>query len=131
MDEREIEHRGEYCDVVAEDGEELIAVDGATGKVSVYNHFDVEGYCGGPVASSIAQFAALLRIYSTYYYDATPAELADAERALRGWAQEHSDDGRTARVKPCRVSAGRSAEGRGGGGRPGARGRGAVPLAGE
>ncbi|WP_371501673.1 SUKH-4 family immunity protein [Kitasatospora sp. NBC_00374] len=81
--------RGEYSYVIAKDGERLVALDGRTGEVSLFNPDRWEGdYYYGVMASSAERFAALLRLYSTYYYGATPAELADAARTLRDWAIE-------------------------------------------
>ncbi|MEV7179957.1 SUKH-4 family immunity protein [Kitasatospora sp. NPDC093679] len=81
--------RGEFCYLIAKDLERLIVVDGATGRVGLYDPDRYEGdYDSGPVASSVEQFAALLRLYASFYYGATAAELADAERALRVWAEE-------------------------------------------
>ncbi|MFJ1705054.1 SUKH-4 family immunity protein [Kitasatospora sp. NPDC088346] len=88
-DDPEAGDRGEFSYVIAKDGERLVALDGRTGEVALFNPERWEGdYHYGAMASSAARLAALLRLYSTYYYGATPAELADAARLLRDWAIE-------------------------------------------
>lgn len=64
-------------------------MDGDSGRVSRYSTEGWENaYYLGPLASSVEQLAALLRLYATYYYGADEAALADSGRRLRDWALE-------------------------------------------
>ncbi|QKW23357.1 SUKH-4 family immunity protein [Kitasatospora sp. NA04385] len=82
---------GEHAYLIAtdNDGLTLITVDGESGRVSRYSTERWEGdYYGGVMASSVERFAALLRLYATYYRGADEAALADSGRQLRDWALE-------------------------------------------
>ncbi|MFC8721320.1 SUKH-4 family immunity protein [Kitasatospora sp. NPDC057198] len=90
-DESDFAGLGEYAYLIATDnnGLTMITVDGESGRVSRYSADREEGdFYLGPMASSIEQFAALLRLYGTYYYGADEAALADSGRRLRDWALE-------------------------------------------
>ncbi|WP_405014635.1 SUKH-4 family immunity protein [Kitasatospora sp. NBC_01539] len=88
-DDPEAREHGTHSYVLARDGLSMFAVDGSTGRVTLYDPERWEGdYDYGVVASSAERFAALLRLYTTYYYGTGPEELADAGRLLRDWAQE-------------------------------------------
>ncbi|WP_051733278.1 SUKH-4 family immunity protein [Kitasatospora phosalacinea] len=90
-EESDFDGLGEHAYLIAtdNDGLTMITVDGESGRVSRYSSDREEGdHYLGLMASSIEQFAALLRLYGTYYYGEDEAALADSGRRLRDWALE-------------------------------------------